>query len=389
MKLNPGNCLVLASLLLAACSSAPVLDLPVAQAVEAQVQAPTAISFLRHLGTVYIDRESTGVLQHFGGISGADRDPQTGTWYLLSDDKSEYAPARIYTANIVLDERGLHGVRVTGIITLLQRDGTPYPGPGARGEVPDPEAIRIDPQTGMLVWSSEGDRHLGLDPFIRIADRSGRYAGEIPIPSNFRFDKKGEKGGRHNLTLEGLAFSRDGQELWAAMETALYQDGDVAAVERGTLARVARLSRDGTVLAQYAYPVDAIPIPPSGGKKRADNGISEILSFGKDRLLVMERSGHEVDELVFKFAVRIYEATAEGATDIRAVDSLRGADVVPMKKRLLLDLNKAGLGEIDNLEAAAWGPRLPNGHATLLLISDDNFAPSQRNQVMAFEVIEP
>jgi hypothetical protein len=35
----------------------------------------------------------------------------------------------------------------------------------------------------------------------------------------------------------------------------------------------------------------------------------------------------------------------------------------------------------------AFGPTLPNGHASLVLISDDNFSDKQVTQVLAFEVM--
>ena len=66
--------------------------------------------------------------------------------------------------------------------------------------------------------------------------------------------------------------------------------------------------------------------------------------------------------------------------------SLQGADFTAMRKRLVLDLSTAGIGDTDNIEAAAWGPRLPNGNATLLLVSDDNFHPRQASRFWAFEV---
>ena len=58
-----------------------------------------------------------------------------------------------------------------------------------------------------------------------------------------------------------------------------------------------------------------------------------------------------------------------------------------MRKRLVMDLSAAGIGDADNIEGAAWGPRLPNGHATLLFVSDDNFHPRQANRFLAFEVL--
>jgi hypothetical protein len=65
--------------------------------------------------------------------------------------------------------------------------------------------------------------------------------------------------------------------------------------------------------------------------------------------------------------------------------SLGIAGFTAMRKRLVLDLSAAGI-DTDNIEGAAWGPRLPNGNATLLLVSDDNFHPQQVNQFLAFEV---
>jgi hypothetical protein len=53
---------------------------------------------------------------------------------------------------------------------------------------------------------------------------------------------------------------------------------------------------------------------------------------------------------------------------------------------LLLDLDVAVPGGVDNIEAAAWGPRLSNGNLTLVLASDDNFSPQQVTQFVAFEV---
>jgi len=41
----------------------------------------------------------------------------------------------------------------------------------------------------------------------------------------------------------------------------------------------------------------------------------------------------------------------------------------------------------DNIEAIALGPKLPNGHHTLLLASDNNFDDSQRNLFLAFEIV--
>jgi hypothetical protein len=74
---------------------------------------------------------------------------------------------------------------------------------------------------------------------------------------------------------------------------------------------------------------------------------------------------------------------------------LRDLDALPQpftgrtaQKTLLANIRALGI-EPDNLEAMAIGPRLPNGHPILVVISDDNFSAAgapQINQFIAFEV---
>src|SRR5918998_686140 len=64
-----------------------------------------------------------------GGFSGLDRDPENGTWIVVSDDRSSLQPARFYTADLRFDgpDGALSGVELTGTTPLLRPDGTPYP----------------------------------------------------------------------------------------------------------------------------------------------------------------------------------------------------------------------------------------------------------------------
>lgn len=349
---------------------------------------------LKLIGATTIERaQADPLLRHLGGISGLDYDAGTDTWYLLSDDRSELAPARFYTARLRWDTAGLQGVDVLGFTTLRQKNGQPYPSAKAAAapgvpppDIPDPEAMRLDPRTGQLLWSSEGDRPRGVQPFIRWTGPGGAYAGEIPLPERLRVYPAEPRGARNNLSLEGLAFAGDGS-VWAGMEGPLIEDGEPPSPEAGALTRFTHLDRQGQVLGQYAYPLDAVPVPPSGGARRSDNGVSELLVTPAGTLLVVERSGREVGDQVFKFHIRVYEASAAAATDIAQVPSLRQASVSPMRKRLVLDLQSAGVqAPIDNLEGMAWGPRRANGKRTLVMISDDNFSRDQVTQVLAFEV---
>ena len=62
-----------------------------------------------------------------------------------------------------------------------------------------------------------------------------------------------------------------------------------------------------------------------------------------------------------------------------------------MPKRLLLDLSTLTNDDgsalwLDNIEAVSFGPVLPNGNRTLVLVSDNNFKASQQTQFLAFEI---
>jgi hypothetical protein len=250
--------------------------------------------------------------------------------------------------------------------------------------VPDIEAIRVDPLDGSIWYASEGDRKRGLDPFVRHAQRDGAYLSTMPLPAMFRMSRE-ETGPRDNLAFEGLSFAVDGKTLWASMEAPLYQDGSLPSVSAGALARISRFTRSGELLAQYAYPLDAIPAAPGPGKA-ADNGVSEILAVSRHTLLVLERSAVQDAEGAYRNYVRVYEMDTAGASDVRGVASLAGAGYRPAAKRLLLDLGTLGI-RIDNLEALSWGRRLANGHDTLMIVSDDNFSKTQVTQFLLFEVI--
>lgn len=384
--------LLAAALLLAGCAGGQGASSGGASpAVAGMPQLPAAPLQMKPLGVRTVLRDpSDPLLRHLGGISGMDYDAARRQWILLSDDRSDHAPARAYLARIDVDAAGLHAVTVTAVVPLLTREGIVYPNARQGGEVADPEALRIDPASGDWVWSSEGDPDRRLGPFVRVSDRAGRFVREWALPANLSFAlaaDAGDRGPRPNLTIEGLAFAPNGRSLWVAMEAPLLQDGPVPTTEAGGWARISHIDREGKVLGQYAYPLSPVPSAPTGGRMRADNGISEIAMTDAGTLLVIERSGREVgDDMMFRYTARLYEATAAQATDVQHHASLQGREPAPMSKRLVIDLSQAGLGSIDNIEAMAWGPQLPNGHQTLVLMSDDNFSPHQTTQVLAFEV---
>jgi hypothetical protein len=202
----------------------PLAALGLALAFPATAQSAAEIGGLRFIGAVTVPNDQTVDGTLVGGMSGIDYDPATDLWYLISDDKSDKSPARFYTAKLTFDQARFASVEIAHAVTLLQAEGQPYPDAKTGGDVPDPEAIR----RGNLWWVTEGDRKLGLSPFLRVAVSDGKQVGAIPLPDIFTMNQDQEIGPRHNLGFEGLSFAPDGKSVWLAMESALYQDGPIA-----------------------------------------------------------------------------------------------------------------------------------------------------------------
>ncbi|MBL1077050.1 esterase-like activity of phytase family protein [Nocardia sp. 2] len=307
-----------------------------------------------------------------GGLSGIDYVARTGEYVLLSDDRSAKNPARFYTARIPLDGNGLGPVTFTATHALRAADDATYPANSV-----DPEEIRVDPWTGDYYWTQEGDRTdtVLADPSVRIARPDGGFAGELPIPGNERM--RPDSGPRRNGVLEAATFAAGGTLFVTAVESSLLQDGPEATADTGATTRITVQARFGPLLAQYAYPLEPVFAPGAGG-----NGVASLLavdSLEPTEYLVLERAF--VEGVGNK--IRIYEIDTSAATNILDAPAT-GAR--PVTKRLLVDLADLGLPAIDNLEGMTWGPNLPSGERTLLLVSDDNFADRQLTQLIVLAV---
>jgi hypothetical protein len=313
----------------------------------------------------------------FGGISGVDYDARRRRWMLLSDDRSEHAPARFYAVTIARSDRGRWHVGKARRTMLADARASPFSAAGFGREVVDPEAIRFAPD-GHLIWASEGDAQGRHDPAIRSMDRTGREREQVPLPANLRFDRLALRGPRSNATIEGLDFTPDGA-MWVAMEGPLIEDGLPAADGRTALVRFTRLRRGGTG-EQFAYSLDSAPPPPSQAKA-ADNGVTEILALDDRRMLVLERSGAALGEGRYLFRCRLYLADFANATEVAGIASLKSGAITPASKRLLLDFatlsNNPG-----NLEAMAWWPSGQGRPERIVLLNDNNFAMGEPTRLL-------
>ncbi|GAC1529414.1 MAG: esterase-like activity of phytase family protein [Sediminibacterium sp.] len=327
-----------------------------------------------------------------GGLSGIDYDPALQVYHLISDDRSAINPARFYTAKIYFSDRKIDSVVMVNVTTLLQQNGRPYPDSKHDPvHTPDPEALRYNPVTRQMIWTSEGERIVKEkdtvleNPAITIIAPDGKYIDTFPLPWNLRMHAT-ENGPRQNGVLEGLSFADDFKTLYVSLEEPRYEDGPRAGIKANAAwTRIYKfdvLTRANK--AQYAYELDPVAYPPATSGAFMINGIPDILSAGKEKLLVMERS-FSAGRLAC--TIKIFMTDLGRASDVSHINSLKdNPPARPAAKRLLLNMDSLGI-YVDNVEGMSFGPDLPNGHRTLLLVTDNNFAALERTQFFLFEVI--
>ncbi|WP_162944769.1 esterase-like activity of phytase family protein [Flavisolibacter nicotianae] len=326
-----------------------------------------------------------------GGLSSIDYVPSEDVYHLVCDDRSDLNAARFYTAKIRLGDKGIDTVQLLNVTTLLQKNGKPYPNKKEDSlHVPDPEALRFNRSNGTLVWSSEGERIVRggkvilTDPSINIIDRKGQWLDSLPLPANMHM-RATENGPRQNGVFEGLAFTDDNKTLFVSVEEPLYEDGPRAGLKdtSGWIRLIKYNMTTREPVAQYAYRIDPVVQEPISAGTFIVNGVPDILAVNDHQLLITERS-FSTGRLTCN--IRIYLAELKDADDISGVVSLQKSPVTrPVQKKLVLNMDSLGRW-IDNVEGATFGPRLPNGHRSLLFVTDDNFAPFERTQFFLFDV---
>jgi hypothetical protein len=374
-------------LAIVACTGFMACSMPAGPQTASSTKSSTAsVPKLRFIGETTLPHRMEFQGTTVGGLSGIDYDAKRGIFYLISDDRSDINAARFYTAKISITASALGKPELLSVVTLKKSDGTVF---GNRKDdaanVADPEAIRYRADIDTLLWTSEGDKKLMLNPFLREMKLDGSFVRDIATLPMFAM-QNGNAGSRENATYEGMSLSADSRSVWVAMEGARYEDGATASFENGG-ASIRLTQYDMTSakpIQQIAYAMDAIParaMPPSGF---SDNGVPEVLMLDAHRMLVLERSyAQGVGN-----SLRVYVIDTRDATDIINVAALNTANHTPIKKQLLTNFDSLNLMKLDNTEGMSFGPRLANGNRTVIFVSDDNFNRNQITQFLAFELIE-
>ena len=356
------------------------------------IQSSETVKELKYLHTYTLPFNLQYKETTVGGLSSIDYDEKTDSYFLVCDDRSSINPARYYAAKIKIGEKKIDTIVFTNRYFLLDQIGKVYPGNKQNPlRVPDPESMRYIPSGRNLVWSSEGERLFRAKdtilnhPAIHLINKAGMWKDSFRMPENLMMSAL-EKGPRQNGVLEGLSFTHDYKYLLTCVEEPLHEDGPRAAPERNqAMIRFFEFdTKTKKSTRQFAYELDPVAHKPNPANAYYVNGVPEFLYIGNDQLLVLERS-YSTGRI--PCTIKIFLADYQRATDVSSLASLKNNGAYqPMKKTLLLNMDQLGIFT-DNIEGITLGPVLPNGNRSVMLVSDNNFSPTQQSQFMLLELI--
>ncbi|MEZ4841814.1 MAG: esterase-like activity of phytase family protein [Flavobacteriaceae bacterium] len=309
-----------------------------------------------------------------GGLSGIDC--QNGMYYLVCDDAFD---ARYYTANIHIENNTIADIKFTDVFKI--KDSVHFL---------DLESIRFDPITKKVMITSEGSIKRGKDPLLFSVNPSGEIT-TVKIPDELLANSPQKP--RNNGTLEGFCVSYDEKGYWIAMELPLEADGPEPAFENANSpVRITYIdAKLQQPTRQFAYYLEPIIKEPRGDF--AVNGLTDILQYEKDKFFVIERA-YSSGWGTQGNTVKIFRVDISDASNTLNSNSLKDEMYVSAHKELLFDLEtiRGQLTEniIDNIEGISFGPLLPNGNKSLILVADNNFNQlgEQINQFILFEIVD-
>ena len=346
---------------------------------------------LKLVSTIEIPFDKTFEDTKVGGLSGIDYNAKQHLYYLICDDRSVFNDSRFYTAKINLSQDKIKSIDFQNVTYLKDEAGKNY---GNWNTTPttacDPEDMRYNPKTNSLVWSSEGARVINADneilqnPSLNFIDLKGNFLGKAKLPKNLEIQKE-EKGPRNNGTLEGISFDFKYKNIYTNIEEPLFEDGDQANTRKGGLIRLYQFNaKTKKNTAQYGYQLEPIALEPNPKGAFAVNGVSAIQYYGKNQLLVVERSYSTGTQAC---TVKVFLCDLKKATNVKNYSSLQNQKIELASKKLILNMDDLGIF-IDNIEGLTFGPNLANGNPSIIFLSDNNFSDKQKTQVLVFELVK-
>ena len=321
-----------------------------------------------------------------GGLSGLVYDKDKNKILAISDDRGNINDPRFYEFDLKLDDK-IFKVTPAEVITLKNKEGKSF----KKGTI-DFEGITL--YNGDVIISSEGsiNHEPPFPPEIISFSRLGAYKNNIEIPEKFLplKEKENKNGSRDNQGFKGLSTTTDGKTVWVGTEAALNQDDRTSSHNYESVLRLIQY-KDLKAIHEYGYRLDRVPSIKVAGLTVGETGLSDMLAIDDNNFYSIERS---TLPLAKKLVIRIFKNSINSiTTDISKMDSIKGLNIKTVDKELIADLEEftsvmaTNFQKLDNIEGICFGPKLSNGHSTMILVSDNKFNKLHRTQFLAFEII--
>ncbi len=386
--------LVVGSLLLAKLATAEAQSVPEIQFIGA-VSIPGDATDLSGDAALLENGEPRNRL---GGFSALDYSGTADRFAALSDrgpdDGAVGYPCRVQMLDIRIQPGTIPAVSFSVAQTVMLRDGQHrnFVGSSATinatettGHRLDPEGFRFGPDQTMYVSDEYGPTLL---QFTADGTELRRFAlpeywlVATPNADKVKENRANTTGRASNRGVECLAMSADGKSLVGLMQGPLLQDGKRTEkdIVVGRNCRLVQIEIATGKLREYVYQLDSI-----------DNGNSEILAYGANQYLVLERDSLAGQQAGYRKLILI---DLSKATDILGTVTLSeelSEGIVPVERQAFLDLldpqwNLAGESMPEKIEGLTFGPPLADGRKTLLIGTDNDFESANASQIWVFAV---
>ena len=346
---------------------------------------------LRFIAAVEIPTNAKQDSVPIGGLSSADYDPETNVLTAISDNTGTNGGPRLHHFDLAVTSNSLN---VTSKAVTFITD--------ANGNKLYPEFI-IDAEahavlaSGDYIIASEGIDFQGYFslPALLEFDSKGKLLGEWPIPKKYfpKGMKLADYGVRNNDAFESLAITPDKRTMYMGNEKAMYQDGDIPGLNNESPVRILEYNTSVKVdlpMAEFAYHISPLGKVNDSDDTTGFRSLSDFMVLEKGKLITIEKTFFTGP--VRKNSVQLYMAQITPATtNIAGYESLSGMTYTPVSKQLWIDLDQfegtENFPNLDNVEGITFGPNLPNGNKTLIILTDNNFTERQRTLIYAFEVV--
>jgi len=313
-----------------------------------------------------------------GGLSGMFWQDRKLT--AVSDDRGKLGKPRFYQFDIKLTPEKVDFT----IVKAQHFQGVP------KDWIQDNEGIALL-SGGDMVVSTEGDnnRKPRVNPRLFVTSSLGKYKYEIAVPEKFLPETTGlqKKGVENNRAFEGLTASPQGQSLYILNEYPII--ADQSDDDQNFWLRLVEFKKGKSGFkASAEYPYMLTRSPSSSVGVEVFRGISEILFVGDGRFVTLER-GVRLTKTGIAYTGGLYFVETDGVKDVSNVQSLADGKNPAVKKTKLVDFEELLKNQkTENYEALAWGPSLPDGRKSLLVLSDNNFSSKEKTTLLVFSVKE-